>query len=132
MTTRTKLNITINVMSVMMFLNVFSKPLRIPDAFQWILTIGVFVPITFMFYLIRVQKREKAAANSLPHATTEERKNTKQRLVLIMSVLLVTCLSAPLWLPLTGTTMGPKRDFIVGLIAAAISCSIVAIRLRKA
>lgn len=63
MTTRTKLNITIYITSIIGFLNVFSKPLHIPEEIRWLLLIGIFVPIGFAFYLIKVQKREKAGAS---------------------------------------------------------------------
>ena len=63
MTTRTKLNITVYITSIMGLLNVFSKPLHIPESFQWALTIGIFVPIGLIFYFIKVSKREKAEAS---------------------------------------------------------------------
>lgn len=145
MTTRTKLNITVYITSIMMLLNVFSKPLHIPEAFQWVLTIGVFVPIGFLFYLIKVQKREKAAATGTGTTDTkaaaagaatidseiEQRKKTNQRLWLMMGLGSGVGLCAPLWLPLTGTTLGPKGDFVVGLITVATCCTIVGLRLRK-
>jgi hypothetical protein len=40
-------------------------------------------------------------------------------------------LLSPFWMPLTGTTLGIKGDFIVGLITAGIFCLIVGIQLRK-
>ena len=127
-----------------MLLNVFSKPLHIPEAFQWVLIIGVFVPIGFLFYLIKVQKREKAEASgtgttdtkaaagvATTDSVTEQRKKTKQRLWLMMGLGSGVGLCAPLWLPLTGTTLGPKGDFVVGLITVAICCTIIGLRLRK-
>jgi hypothetical protein len=128
----------------MMLLSVFSKPLHIPEAFQWVLIIGVFVPIGYTFYLIKVQKREKAQASGTVTADTkagagmatidsqtEQRKKTRQRLWLMMGAGSGVGLCAPLWLPLTGTTMGPKGDFVIGLITVATCCTIVGLRFRK-
>src|SRR5437660_73594 len=118
----------------MMLLNVFSKPLHIPEAFQWVLMIGVFAPIGFLFYLIKVQKRQKAQAAStgktvidpaIPNPATEQQKKTKRNLWIGMGSGCLVGLCAPLWLPLTGTTLGSKGDFVVGLITAAICCTIV-------
>jgi hypothetical protein len=124
----------------MMLLNVFSKPLHIPEPFQWVLIIGVFVPIGFMFYLIKVQKREKAEASATvetvtnpatTNPTTEQQKKTKRNLLIGMVLGCLVGLCAPLWLPLTGTTLGTKGDFVVGLITVAICCIIFGLRLRK-
>jgi len=139
MTTRTKLNITIYITSIMMLLNVFSKPLRIPEPFKWALIIGVFGPIGLMFYFIKIQKREKAGASgtgetvasaSTANPTTEQ-KRIKRNLWLGMASGCAAGLCAPLWLPLTGTTLGAKWDFVVGLITVAICCIIFGLRLRK-
>src|SRR4051794_35530203 len=145
MTTRTQLNITVYITSIMMLLSVFSKPLHIPEAFQWVLIIGVFVPLAFTFYLIKVQKREKAEASGTGKTVTnaatasqatvdpapEQGKKTKQRLLLMMGIGCGIGLCAPLWLPLTGTTLGRKGDFVVGLITVAICCTLFGLRLRK-
>jgi hypothetical protein len=137
-TTHAKLNITVYVTSIIILLNVFSKPLHMPEPFQWVLIIGVFVPIGMTFYFIKVVKREKAqvAGEAVADATTanaalEQKNATKKRLLLMMALGCGTGLCAPLWLPLTGTTLGPKGDFVVGLITAAVCCTIVGLRLRK-
>jgi hypothetical protein len=139
-TTRTKLNITVYITCIMMLLNVFSKPLHIPEPFQWALIIGVFVPIGLTFYFIKVQKREKAEASgtgktvgnsAAANPATEQQKKTKQHLLLGMGSGCVIGLCAPLWLPLTGTTLGPKGNFVVGLITVAICYPIFSLRLRK-
>jgi hypothetical protein len=104
------------------------------------LTIGIFVPIGLIFYFIKVLKREKAEAsatdttvtNAAPaDAAIEQRKKTKRGLLLGMGLGCLVGLCAPLWLPLTGTTLGPTRDFVVGLITVAICCTIFGLRLRK-
>lgn len=145
MTTRAKLSVTVYITCIMMLLNVFSKPLHIPGPFQWALIIGVFIPIGLVFYFIKVQKREKAVASgtgetaanpataSSPAArqVTEQQKKTRQHLWLGMGLGSAVGLAAPLWLPLTGTTLGPKGDFVVGLVTVAICCTIFGLRLRK-
>jgi hypothetical protein len=121
-------------------LNVFSKPLHIPEPFQWVLIIGVFVPIGLMFYFIKVLKREKAEVSgtvetlanpATANPATEQQKKTKRHLWLGMALGCAVGLCAPLWAPLTGTTLGPKGDFVVGLITVAICCAIFGLRLRK-
>jgi hypothetical protein len=139
MTTRTKLSITIYITSITMLLNVFSKPLHIPEPFKWALTIGVFVPIGLIFYFIKVQKREKADASGTGETVTSastanpaiDQKKIKRNLWLGMASGCAGALCAPLWLPLTGTTLGAKGDFVVGLITVAICCTIFGLRLRK-
>lgn len=140
MTTRTKLSITIYITSIMGLLNVFSKPLHIPEPFKWGLIIGIFVPIGLMFYFIKVQKREKADASgtgetitstSPVNPATEQQRRIKRNLWVGMASGCAAGLCAPLWLPLTGTTLGPKGDFVVGLITVAICCTIFGLRLRK-
>jgi RNAse (barnase) inhibitor barstar len=117
-----------------------SKPLHIPEPFQWVLIIGVFVPIGLAFYFIKISKREKAEASGTgetlanPATTstaTEQQKKTKRNLWLGMVLGCAVGLCAPLWLPWTGTTLGPKGDFVVGLITVAICCTIFGLRLRK-
>jgi len=139
MTTRTKLSVTIYITSIMMLLNVFSKPLGIPEPFKWALTIGVFAPIGLMFYFIKVQKREKANVSGTGETVTTastanpaiEQKKIKRNLWLGMASGCAAGLCAPFWLPLTGTTLGTKGDFVIGLITVAICCTIFGLRLRK-
>jgi Na+/proline symporter len=122
----------------MILLNVFSKPLHISEAFQWVLMIGAFVPIGLIFYFTKVAKREKAQGAGTGQtdvtpvsAELERKKKMKKNLWLGMALGCLVGLCAPLWLPLTGTTLGPKGDFVVGLITVAICCTIVGLRLRK-
>ena len=53
MTTRTKHYIAINTASMMGLLNVFSKPLHISETFQWVLILGMFMPLGLTFYFIK-------------------------------------------------------------------------------
>ena len=88
MTTRTKVNITVFTSSLMMLLTVFSKPLHIAPAIQWVLMIGAFIPIASMFYFIKKQKQEKADPPGLTtvDSETEIRKRTQSRLILMMGL----------------------------------------------
>jgi hypothetical protein len=135
MTTRTKLNITIYVWSVMMLLNVFSKPLHIPEQFQWVLTIGIFIPLGLTFYFIKKQKQEKleqpVSTEAAARLVTDTKQNVKKRLILMMVLCAVIGLCAPLWLPVTGSTLGTRGDFICGVVTVAVLCTIFGIRLRK-
>jgi hypothetical protein len=135
MSTRTKLIISSYTASIMMLLNVFSKPLHIPEAFQWVLILGVFIPLGLLFYFIKKQKQEKLApaapGDVAPQAAVDSVKKTRKRLILLMVIGVVIGLCSPLWMPLTGTTSGPVIDLICGLVTAAIICIIFGLRLRK-
>jgi hypothetical protein len=114
---------------------VFSKRLEIPEPFQWILLLGVFIPLGLTFYFIKKQKQEKLApadsTDATPQAAAEPVKKARRRLILIMVIGVVIGLCSPFWMPLTGTTSGPVVDLICGLITAAIVCIIFGLRLRK-
>ena len=135
MTTRTKLNISSLTSSTMLMLNVFSKPLGIPEPIQWVLIVGVFVPLGLTFYFIMKQKQEKLASaipgNATPRPAADSPKTIKNRLIFLMAIGVVIGLCAPLWMPLTGTTLGTVGDLICGLITAAIVAVIFGLRLRK-
>ena len=74
MTTRVKLYIACYTACAMMLLNIFSKPLHIPDLLQWVLIIGVFIPLGWMFYLIKKQKQEKQNQQSYNQNKNESHK----------------------------------------------------------
>jgi len=138
MTTRAQLYIASYTASAMMLLNVFSKPLHIPEPIQWVLILGVFIPLGWLFYLIKKDKREKLqqSQHPLPTESTKssiinERQNTKKKLVLMMVLGSTVGLCAPLWIPLTGTTLGATGDFICGAITAVVICVIYGVRLRN-
>lgn len=135
MTTRTKLIISSYTASIMMLLNVFSKPLHIPEPLQFVLIFGAFIPLGLMFYFIKKQKQEKLAlvptGDIAPQPAAEPSKTARNRLLLLMAIGVLIGLCAPFWMPLTGTTLGHFGDFICGLITAAIVCFIFGLRLRK-
>jgi peptidoglycan/LPS O-acetylase OafA/YrhL len=135
MNTRTKLIVSVYAMSAMMLLNAFSKPLHIPEVFQWVLIIGVFLPIGLMFHYNKrfKEERDREFGSQIPTTTKslDARSQIKRRLVLMMVSGGVIGLCAPIWLPLTGTTSGPGGDFLIGLIAAAVVCTIFGIRIAR-
>lgn len=135
MTTQAKLNIAAYAASAMMLLAVFSKPLHIPDPIQWALILGVFVPIGFLFYLVKRVKQERtqnaAPGEQITASSHQVQRKARKGLLISMALGALVGLSAPFWMPLTGTTLGPKGDFIVGLITVAIVCAICGYRLRK-
>ena len=119
----------------MLLLNVFSKPLGIPEPIQWVLILGVFIPLGLLFYSINKQKEEKLApaapGETAPQPSAESVKKARKRLILIMVIGVAIGLCSPLWMPLTGTTSGPVTDLICGVVTAPIVCIIFGLRLRK-
>src|SRR5579862_8239562 len=101
MTTRTKLNITSFVASTMMFLNVFSKPLHIPQGIQWVLILGVFVPLALVFRYIKILKQEQAikAENTVQANGQQEdaKRKVRKRLLLMMVAGGMVSLACPFW-----------------------------------
>lgn len=132
MTTRTKLAISVNTAGAMMLLNVFSKPLHIPEVFQWALIVGVFVPLGFAFYFIKQQKLEKQRQPAAPEDVRLKQQQTARKW-LILSMILGSAvgLCSPFWMPLTGTTLGFRGDLICGIITTVIVWSILGFRLGK-
>jgi|SRR6516165_7899684 hypothetical protein len=135
MTTRTKLYITSYTTSALMLLNVFSKPLHIPEAFQWALIFGNFIPIGLMFYLINKRKFEAqtqaSSAESMVLPTANQKQLAKKKLVLNMVLGSAVCLCGPLWLPLTGTSLGIQGNFVCSIFGAVVVCTIYGIKLRN-
>ena len=134
MTTRAKLNTASLCASTMLFLNVFSRPLGIPEAWQWVLMIGVFIPLGLTFMYIRRLKLERTDSLGGPGPTGIP----PQRYVRIRRNLFIgwACgvgvgLAAPIWLPITGTTLGARGDLAVGAVTAIVASTIFALRLRK-
>lgn len=116
----------------MILLTVFSKPLHITDAFQWVPMVGTFIPMGFMFYYIKQQKLEKQRQPAAPEeARLKEQRTARKTLILGMVLGSAMGLCAPFWMPLTGTTLGFRGDLICGIITAAIVCAVFGFRLKK-
>lgn len=135
MTTRTKLYITSYTAGTMMMLNVFSKPLHIPEVFQWVLIVGMFVPLALTFRFIKKLKQERqeqpVAGGAVTHLATDRQHSAKRALILMMVLGSVVGLCSPLWLPITGTSLGFRGNLTVGIITATFVCAICGFRLRK-
>ena len=135
MDTRTKLNIALWVVSVMSLLNVFSKPLHIPEVATGLLLLAVFIALGFAFHYIRKQKQEKleqpAVQSVAAQSAADPQKAIRKRLILMMVVGSVVGLCTPLWMPLTGTTLGANGDLIIGLITTAVVCTIFGYKLSR-
>lgn len=136
MTTRTKLSVSMYALSTLMLLNVFSKPLHIPEAIDWGLLIGMLISLGLSFHYIKLQKQEKqqpsgSADAAAAQPVADARQSTRKRLVLMMVLGVFVGFCAPLWLPVTGSTLGVRGDFISGIITAAVMCLIIGFRLRK-
>jgi len=127
MATRTKLNVAMVVASVMMFLNIFSHALGIPLEAQIALEVGVFVPLGLIFFLLKRLKAE-GANRGIPRPVPSEEKQTpeirgRKPLLIVWGGTVIMSLAAPLWLPITGSTLTLRLNFVVGLVTAAIvSC----------
>lgn len=128
MSTRTKLQIVLLTASVMMLLNVFSRPLGIPETAQWILMIGLFVPLGLLVGFIRQLKSERAAGVV---ERTPSRQNPRTALIAAWACGVACSLAAPLWLPITGVSVGTRGDLVIGAVTALVLSAIFAIRLKR-
>jgi FtsH-binding integral membrane protein len=129
MTSRIKLYLSSYTAAIMQMLSTFSKPLHIPEALQDTLLIGSFIPLGLAFFYFKKQKKEALASATL--SESDRQKNAKSALILGMILVSITGLCAPLWMPLTGTTLGELGDFSVGIIAAVVTCIFCGLKLRK-
>ena len=118
-----------------MLLNVFFTPLHVPEIFQWVLIIGVFLPIALTFYYNKKMKHEMKQEAQAPTASTsppvESRAKVRRRLWLMMACGSAVGLCAPFWLPLTGTTLGFAGDLLIGLTTVTMVCTILWIKMAK-
>jgi hypothetical protein len=133
MTTRTKLRVASFTSSAMLLLNVFSRPLHISETGQWVLRLGVFVPLGLLFHYNKQWKQEQAGGASGGSPASAElidrAKKTKRNLLVLWASGVFVGLATPLWLPATGVTRGPTGDFVIGLITVLIVSVIFGIRL---
>ena len=134
-TTRTKLILCSYTACVMMLALVFSKPLHIPEAFQWVLIVGGFIPLGLLFFFNKKLKAEQANPPVQAAVATDSKTDLraqKRKMIIIMMVLgSLVGLGAPFWLPLTGTSLGWKGNLEVGMITMVVVCVIFGLRLRK-
>lgn len=135
MSTRAKLYLASYTFTIMMLLTVFAKPLHIPEAIQWALLLGMFVPLIFVFPLSKRLKQEMQMPSGDPKTAAPARATQKQRarrgLILGMVLGAAVGLASPLWMPVTGTTQGPLGDLMCGMVTAVIICAIFGYKLSK-
>ena len=115
-------------------LNMFSTSLKIPEAFHFVLIIGIYIPLALAFYFIKKIKMEKeqpVSANEAVQPANDERQSARRRMILLMVIGSAAALSTPLWMPLTGTTLGIKGDCIVDFITAIVICCIIVFKNRN-
>ena len=128
MSTRRKFQIASFTASVMMLLNVFSRPLGIPEAAQWVLIIGVFVPLGLLIVYSRRLRSERALG-----AAAQRPALRSARAVLVTAwVCGVACaLAAPFWLPIAGAGVGTRGNVAIGVITAIVLSVVFGIRLKR-
>lgn len=135
MTTRTKLNLASFASYLMAFLSVFSRPLGISNGFQWTLLIGMFVPLGLIFHYNKKLKEERTDDTVRARLQASEvpatRKKIRKRLILIWVCTVGYSLAAPIWLPITGVSLGARGDFLIGVATAIMVSAIFAFRLKK-
>jgi hypothetical protein len=135
MLTRTKLNITFYTIGILSFLFVFSRPLRIPEEFQFLIFVGLFILLGMSINFIKKQKSGKkgpvSEANSVVLPTANQTQSAKRKLIVLMALALVVGLCAPLWLPLIGNSLGIQMDLAAGIFGGAVICVICGIKLKK-
>lgn len=131
MTTRAKLNIASLTASTMMMLNVFSKPLGIPQAVQWVLILGAFAPLALVFRYLKILKQEKAMASQKQPQPEEDVKSERNKAKNRVMIGVAMGLAAPLWMPFTGSSLNNTGNLFCGLVTAVIVCIICGIQIRK-
>jgi hypothetical protein len=142
-TTRVKLYISISTLALALLLNNVvmmqtlrdvSEPFHLTKNWQLLLQLIGLVPVPFTYRYLKVLKQEKAAQPGVEEGagiSVELRMKARNRLLFIMVICSISALGAPAWLPMTGTTLGWNGDFVVGVITAAVICTIVGLQLRK-
>jgi len=132
MTTRAKINTLAVVICCLAFLNVFYQPLRIPEWLHWVFLVGIFVPLAMVFQLQRSLKKEAGATNKSTSTAADSNNSdaARQQFVLVLALPWLIGLTAPFWMPWTGTTMGPRGDLFAG-IAAAIFGTLILVYARR-
>jgi hypothetical protein len=116
-------------------LTVFSRPLRIPDGVQWALLLGMFGPLGLVFHYKKKLKNESAGDSAREEQSTSKisrvQKRIRKRFIMIWVWTTLLSLAAPIWLPITGVSLGTLGDFLVGVLTAILGSVIFSVRLKK-
>ncbi len=136
MTTRTKLNIASLSTSAIILLNVCSRPLGISERGQWVLIIGVWIPLALTFFYIKRLKAERtrdlASGILSVSKVADDQRRGKKRLVIVWICMIPLVLSTPFWMPkLSGIDLGVGGNVIVAMITLGVASLIFGIRLKK-
>jgi len=136
MKTKTKLTTACIVAGAMMWLNILSHPLGISEGVQWVLILGVFIPLGLIFVYnkrLKKEKTEAVAAGTLPASKIVDHQNKgRKRLIVIWICLVPFALSFPFWLPsISGISLGRVGDFMVSIASIAMFSLIFWIQLKK-
>jgi hypothetical protein len=102
---------------------------------QWALIIGVLIPLGSIFHYSKKLKEERASDAVRVGVPASEisaaQKNIRKRFIVIWVCVAAYSLAAPVWLPITGVTLGVRGNFLIGVVTAVVVSVIFAIRLKK-
>ncbi len=107
-------------------LAIFHRPLGLPEWSDGLFTVlGGICAVA----LVLVQRRAKKRGDpdSVPSAPSKKRRYTW----LLVIIIGLTCLSSPLWLPYTGTTLPLPQLIAVAIFSCVFSVMIVLIASRR-
>ena len=118
-------NILILGFSVSVFLNLFRKPLGLPEWSEWLfMSLGLICVVTLLFLQRRARKRRDP--DFIPATPSKNRRYTW----LLLIVLFFSCLTWPFILPYTGITL-PLSQLVVISAVTFIMCAVLVIVVRK-
>ena len=106
-----KFNILMQIGCAFMLLGVFAKPLGIPSDFEAVPTL---IGIIFIYLAYRISKKAKASGQA-PLFPAPSQSQKRKRLVLMIFLGAVVCISAPFWLPYTGVTLPFSELLIISI-----------------
>jgi hypothetical protein len=122
--------------ALIMWVNIFSHLLGIPESIQTILAILAFVPLGFVAFYLAKWRQERAAAIAsgvLPFDRVEiDRRKGKRRLIVLWVCMFPFTLSSPFWLPaISGRSLGRLGDFVNAFVTFVVLSVIIWIQLKK-
>jgi hypothetical protein len=99
------------------FIALLSEPLRLSEALQW--CVLILAPACFISLIVLQRRRRNARIGAgLPAA---EKPPPKRRFWLLLSVIIATSLSGPLWLPYTDSTLPASTLIVTSIISCAFA-----------
>ena len=135
MTTQFKLQVSICALFIVSMLDLFSKPLHVPETVKWVLPLAIFILLGIILYWAKAQKQERqqqiVTDDDFARWLRESQQRTKRGLITLMVLGVAVGLCAPLWLPLTGASLGSLGNLGCGIVTAIVICVICSIRLSR-